>query len=194
MRELRTVQPLPRYVRRKWLKRRSWAYFFEPPTWARKAGCSIEAEALGSDFERARDKAESVLLPAFDLWRTGGLSDLVPGRSLPGTFDWLVSVFKQHRAWSEIDKKTCRMYEQGLNLVADYVLKDGFRVGSKLLVTFTRGFVDALYAKLLIVEETDSDRKNDQTRTSKVRQRGNDSLSTRVVCRDARTRKDRSFS
>ena len=49
--------------------------------------------------------------------------------------------------------------DQGLNLVADYELKDGSRVGSKLLVTFTRGFVDALYAKILIVEETDSEGK-----------------------------------
>ena len=66
MRKPRTVQPLPRYVRRKWLKSGSWSYFFEPPTWARKAGCSIEAEALGSDYESARDKAEVVLLPAFE--------------------------------------------------------------------------------------------------------------------------------
>jgi hypothetical protein len=34
MRVPRTVLPLPRYVRRKWLKEQSWAYFFEPPTWA----------------------------------------------------------------------------------------------------------------------------------------------------------------
>jgi hypothetical protein len=157
MRPPRTVQPLPRYVRRRWLRNKNWAYFFEPPTWARKAGCSIEAEALGNDYESARNRAESMLLPAFDSWRTGGLSDLAAGKSLPGTFDWLVSVFKKHRAWVEIDRKTCRMYEQGMNLVADYVLKDGSRVGSKLLVTFTRGFVDALYAKILIVEETDSE-------------------------------------
>src|SRR5205085_2501332 len=155
MRTPRTVQPLPRYVRRKWLCNRSWAYFFEPPTWARKAGCTIQAEALGNDYESARDRAESVLLPAFDSWRTGGLSDLTSRRSLPGTFDWLVTVFREHRAWTEIDRKTCRMYEQGLSLVADYVLKDGSRVGSKLLATFTRGFVDALYAKILVVEEAD---------------------------------------
>jgi hypothetical protein len=51
------------------------------------------------------------------------------------------------------------MYEQGLNLVADHSLKDGTRVGSKMLVSFTRGFVDALYAKILVVEETDSEGK-----------------------------------
>ena len=73
MRAPRTVQPLPRYVRRKWLKGQTWAYFFEPPTWARQDGCPVAAEALGSDYEGARDKAESVLLPLFDSWRSGGL-------------------------------------------------------------------------------------------------------------------------
>ena len=159
MRVPRTIQPLPRYVRRKWLKGHTWAYFFEPPTWARKNGCPVCAEALGSDYESARDKAKSVLLPVFDSWRTGGLSDVVPQRALPGTFDWLVKIFKEHRTWSEIDRKTRRMYEQGLNLVGDHILKDGTRVGSKLLLSFTRGFVDALYAKILIVEETDAEGK-----------------------------------
>ena len=106
MRPLRTVQPLPRYVRRKWLKGQSWAYFFETPTWARKDGCPVQAEALGRDYESARDKAESILLPLFNSWRTGGLSDLVPPRAIPGTFDWLVKIFKEHRSWNEIDKAT----------------------------------------------------------------------------------------
>ncbi len=43
------------------------------------------------------------------------------------------------------------MYEQGLNLVGDHILKDGTRVGSKLLHAFTRGFVDALYAKIFLL-------------------------------------------
>jgi hypothetical protein len=157
MRPLRTVQSLPRYVRRKWLKGQSWAYFFEPPTWARKNKCPVQAEALGQDYENARDKAESILLPLFDSWRTGGLSDLTPLRAIPGTFDWLVKIFREHRSWNEIDKATQRMYEQGLNLVADHVLKDGCRVGTKQLTSFTRGFVDALYAKLLVVEEKDGE-------------------------------------
>ena len=59
MRVPRTVLPLPRYVRRKWLKEQSWAYFFEPPTWARKDGCPVRAQALGRDYESARDKADS---------------------------------------------------------------------------------------------------------------------------------------
>ena len=72
-----------------------------------------------------------------------------------GSFDWLVSVFKGHHAWRDIDQKTRRLYEQGLSLVSNYVLKDGSRVGSKQIANFTRAFVDGLYAKLLVVEERD---------------------------------------
>src|SRR6476620_7051552 len=98
MRPPRTVLPLPRYVRRKWLRSGTWAYFFEPPSWARISGCTVHAQALGPDYESARDRAEQMLLPAFDSWRTGGLSDMIRSRPLEGTFDWLVSTFKGHRA------------------------------------------------------------------------------------------------
>ena len=66
-----------------------------------------------------------------------------------------MSVFKGHLAWKEIDRKTQRLYEQGLKLLADHTLKDGSRVGSKKLKDFSRGFVDAVYAKLLVVEAKD---------------------------------------
>ena len=75
------------------------------------------------------------------------------------TFDWLAAVFKKHHAWDDIDRKTQRLYEQGLLLVADHVLKDAARVGSKKIADFTRGFVDAIYPKLLIVEKRDEDGK-----------------------------------
>ena len=72
---------------------------------------------------------------------------MVPLGPPSGSFDWLVSVFKGHRAWRDIDPKTRRLYEQGLSLAANYVLKDGSRVGSKQIANFTRAFVDGLYAK-----------------------------------------------
>jgi hypothetical protein len=67
MKPLRSALKLPRYCRRKPLKNGRWAYFFEPPTWARKQGCLLEAEALGQNYDAAVARAESVLLPAFDL-------------------------------------------------------------------------------------------------------------------------------
>jgi hypothetical protein len=49
----RSALPLPRYVRRKPLKGRTWAYFFDAPQWARKAECPVRNEALGADYEAA---------------------------------------------------------------------------------------------------------------------------------------------
>jgi hypothetical protein len=139
------------------LKNGRSAYFFEPPTWARKRGCHVKAEALGNEYTVAVHRAEKVLLPAFDSWRSRGLTDMVPASPVPGTFDWLVSIFKAHRKWKEIDHKTQRLYEQGLALFANHKLKDGSRAGSKQLSDFTKAFVDAVYEKLLVVEDEDVD-------------------------------------
>ncbi len=81
---------------------------------------------------------------------------MVPDSSVPGTFDWLVSIFKAHQKWKEVDHKTQRFYEQGLALFAGHMLKDGSRAGSKQISDFTKGFVDAVYAKLLVVEDEDA--------------------------------------
>lgn len=157
MKPPKTALKLPRYCRRKPLKNGRWAYFFEPPTWAREQGCHVKAEPLGEDYTSAVERAEYVLLPAFDSWRSRGLTDMVPIGVSPGSFDWLAGVFKAHQKWKEIDHKTQRLYEQGLALFADHLLKDGTRAGSKQIADFTKGFVDAVYAKLLIVEEEDAE-------------------------------------
>jgi hypothetical protein len=81
---------------------------------------------------------------------------MVPPSPVPGTFDWLVMVFKTHQKWKEIDHKTQRFYQQGLALFANHKLKDGSRAGSKQITDFTKGFVDAIYAKLLIVKDEDA--------------------------------------
>ena len=70
----RSALPLPRYVRRKRLKG-GWGYFFDLPSWARVAGCTVENQPLGTDYEAAVRRAEMVLLPAFDSWRSGGETD-----------------------------------------------------------------------------------------------------------------------
>ena len=157
MKPPRTALKLPRYCRRKPLKNGRWAYFFEPPSWAREQDCPLRAEPLGEDYAAAVERAEHMLLPAFDSWRSGGLTDMVPACPVPGPFDWLVSIFKAHQKWKEIDHKTQRLYEQGLALFANHELKDGTRAGSKQISQFTKGFVDAIYAKLLVVEEKDAD-------------------------------------
>jgi hypothetical protein len=87
MKPPRSALPLPRYVRRKPLRSGGWGYFFDLPTWARRAGCTINREALGVDYAKAVERAETILLPAFDSWRTGGKSDAVSTTAALGTLD-----------------------------------------------------------------------------------------------------------
>ena len=182
-----TRLPLPRYCLRKPLANGKWAYFFNPPSWARKQGCPLNSEPLGNDYDDAVSRAEKILLPAFDSWKTGGLSDMTPTSVAPGSFDLLASVFKAHRAWKEIDHKTQRMYDQGLALFADYVLKDGTRAGSKPLSEFSKGFVDAIYAKLLTVPVVDRDGAPilDSSGNPKMRERRRFANAAMTACRRA---------
>ncbi len=82
---------------------------------------------------------------------------MIPASPAPGSFDWLIGVFKTHQKWKEIDHKTQRFYEQGLALFSNQTLKDGSCAGSKQISDFTKAFVDAIYAKLLVVDDEDAD-------------------------------------
>jgi hypothetical protein len=53
--------------------------------------------------------------------------------------------------------ESCSLREQGLALFANHKLKDGSRAGSKQISDFTKAFVDAIYAKLLVVDDEDAD-------------------------------------
>jgi len=48
---------------------------------------------------------------------------------------------------------------QGTKLFADHILKDGSRAGSKHVADFTKAFMDAVYAKLLVAESLDAEGK-----------------------------------
>jgi hypothetical protein len=72
MKPPRSALPLPRYVERKPLKSGGWGYFFHVPSWAKKAGCTVQSAPLGADYNAAVSRAETIFLPAFDTWRTGG--------------------------------------------------------------------------------------------------------------------------
>lgn len=148
---LHTALRLPRYCQRKLLAHDRVAYYFAPPTWARRQGCGLQPEALGTDYFRAVERVEKILLPAFESWRSRGLSDMRPVTSEPGTFDWLIGIYQAHQKWSELESTTQRQYARSLSLFANHRLKDGSRVGSKQLSDFTKAFVDAVYGKLLVV-------------------------------------------
>jgi hypothetical protein len=156
MKHHRSALPLPRYVQRKPLKN-GWGYFFNIPTWARRAGCPIKNEPLGTDYDPAVRRAETVLLPAFDSWLSRGASDEVPKMAALGTLDWMFADYRSDRRFTKLDPKTKRIHESGMHLVGSYVLKDGRRLGSVRLTAIDTAVVDALYDRLLIVNDTDLD-------------------------------------
>jgi hypothetical protein len=148
----RSALPLPRYVRRKRL-RTGWAYFFEPPTRARVADCPVKAEPLGADYDAAVNRAETILLPQFDVWRDG---DNAAVANAGPSLDWVFAEYRADRRYSRLDVRTKRNHEVGFRLVGGYVMKDGRRLGTMPLASITTAVTDALYEKLLTVTETDA--------------------------------------
>jgi hypothetical protein len=153
----KTVLPLPRYVRRKWLKgAQCWGHFFEPPTWARhpspeRGPCPVGAEELGVDYAQAVSRAEQVLLPALDTWRVGGVTEPMKKAAPFGTLDWGFAVYRGTDKFRRLKKSVRMLHERGFDLVGSYTLKDGRRLGSVRLSAIDTGVVDPLFEKLLRV-------------------------------------------
>jgi hypothetical protein len=156
MKPPRSALPRPRYVLRKPLKS-GWGYFFNVPTWARKAGCPVKNEPLGTDYDAAVRRAETVLLPAFDSWLSGGASDELPKIAAFGTLDWVFAEYRADRRFTKLDPKTKRLHESGMRLVGDHVLKDGRRLGGVRLTAIDTAVTDALYERLLTIKVTDAE-------------------------------------
>ena len=158
MKPPRSALPLPRYVERKPLKS-GWGYFFNVPTWARRVRCPLKNEPLGTDYDAALQRAETVLLPAFNSWRTGGASDAtsIPSVANSGSLDWVFAEYRADRRFTKLDPGTRRLHERGFRLVGDHVLKDGRRLGNVRLNAINTAVIDALYERLLVVRETDTE-------------------------------------
>ena len=93
----RSALPLPRYVLRKPSKAGGWAFFFNPPMWARAAGCPVKVEALGTDYRAAVLRAETILLPQLDVWRDGEDAAATIGRTL----DWVFAEYRADRRFAD---------------------------------------------------------------------------------------------
>jgi hypothetical protein len=147
---------LPRYVERKPIGA-GWAHYWHTPKWAKDAGCPIGNEALGLDYAAAVKRAEEILLPAFDAWRSGDTkTETTPAVAMAGTLDWLFAEYRGDRRYTKLDAKSKRNHEVGFKLVGGYVLQDGTRLGRKRLSAIDTALTDDLYEKLLILRTTDA--------------------------------------
>ncbi|MDU0341337.1 hypothetical protein [Bosea rubneri] len=83
------------------------------------------------------------------------------GRGAVGSFDWLVTTYKNHKSYKDLSDGQKRNHERGFTMVADYVLtkgaRQGPRIGTQPVADITTKLVDALYEALLTVTETDED-------------------------------------
>ena len=154
MKPPRTALPLPRHVLRKPLKGGKHGYFFNIPTKARKAGCPLRNEPLGTDYEAAVKRAENILLPAFDAWLNGDTAASEQA-IVAGTLDWLFTDYRSDRRFTKLDPKSKRNHENGFKLVGGHVLKDGRRLGQARLTAITTAITDALYEALLPLKDAD---------------------------------------
>ena len=122
------------------------SYYWDIPSWAKKAGCPARAEALGVDYGLAKRRCDDVLNPQFDAWRTK--NDMSVASVSIDTFDWLVSVYKSSPKFSSLPLKTQKSFDGSLALVSKHPLKDGRLFGSLALSSITPGAADRLFAKL----------------------------------------------
>jgi hypothetical protein len=74
----------PKLMVPKRLKSGIVAYYWGAPTWAKRNGCPVASEALGTDYAVAKQRCDDILNPQFDAWRTHGDVAGTQNRPLPG--------------------------------------------------------------------------------------------------------------
>jgi hypothetical protein len=155
MKPPRSALPLPRYVERRWTKA-GWTYHFHVPTWAKRTGCPMHTEALGADIDAAINRAETVLLPAFDAWRSGDTKTATTlAVATAGTLDWVFAEYRADRRYTKLDAGTRRNHETGFKMVGGHILKDRTRLGTRRVALIDTSVTDALYEKLLVVTDAE---------------------------------------
>src|SRR5215210_2654014 len=112
----------PRYMVPRRLASGVIGYYWTPPTWAVKAGCSMTSEALGTDYGEAKRRCDDLLNPQFDAWRTRDQAPSSAERARVGTFDWMVGLYRSSPKYRDKSEKTRRDYDAVLNLISKHVL------------------------------------------------------------------------
>ena len=85
--------------------------------------------------------------PQFRSWLGGGAVSET-ARPLPGTFAWLIALYKASPKYLHLTSGTQADYDAVLFLVADHKLKDGRSFGELSLKSITPGAADKLHSKL----------------------------------------------
>lgn len=140
----------PRYMVPRRLKSGATGYYWDIPSWAKKNGCTLSIEALGTDYADAKKRCDELLNPQFDAWCKREDISVSSNRAATGSFDWMVAIYKTHPRYAQRPAKTRKSYDWVLGLVSKYKLTDGRTFGSLPLSNITPGATDRLFEKLKI--------------------------------------------
>ena len=192
MRLRRKPEGWPKLMVAKRLKSGATAYYWDPPTWSKKKGCTLGSEALGTEYARAKQRCDEVLNPQFDAWLAGNSPKAIAtDRPAVGTFDWMVSIYKTLPKYTRRPAKTRKSYDSALRLVSQHKLKDGRLFGSLPIASIKPATADVLFDKLRTVQEPvlDSEGKpiigNNGTPVMHTRERTRTAVLAMVCCRTA---------
>jgi len=83
----------------------------------------------------------------FEAWRTGGDAKRI---APAGSVDWMFAEYKGSNKYTKLPARTRSGYDRAMGDVADYILKDGRRVGELHVKSVNAEFVDKIYDKLKI--------------------------------------------
>lgn len=140
--------PLPEYTRTKKLANGGVAYYWSPPTWAKKRECPVCAEPLGKDLVLAIIRAKE-LNTSFEAWRTGEDT----GAIVTGSVAWLFRLYQQSRQYKKTAEKTQRGYLQGMELLENYVMESGRSFGQVKASKVAERHADVIYDQLQWVDD-----------------------------------------
>jgi hypothetical protein len=139
-------------------------YYWDTPSWAKKQGCAIKSEALGTDYAEAKKRCDDLLNMQFDAWRKREDGAFQSNHAVANTFDWMVAIYKSSPQYCELPPKTRRSYDAAPRLVSRLKLKDGRCFGQLYLNSISPAVADRLFARL------------------KVRPDGGERVRTAVLC------------
>jgi hypothetical protein len=144
----------PRYMKRRRLANGDDAFYWEPQSRYKNAGCPIRAEALGKTFEAAAQRAR-FLNEHLDAWRDGlNISTEVALAHRVGTIDWWHHEFHQHEAFTKLKPRTQNDYREALLMIADLPTTmidskgSAVRTGTLPAAALSPQAVDKIYARL----------------------------------------------
>jgi hypothetical protein len=75
-------------------------------------------------------RCDELLNPQLDAWRKREVIAVPSDHAVPGTFDWMVTIYKTHPWYTKKLAKTRKSYDAVLNLISKHLLKDGRTFGS----------------------------------------------------------------